>query len=249
MIKITLSLLFLWILSSCGSINIEKRKHTKGFYLSSAKTNQKTEKTIISNLSEGKNKIENSSLAINEEKILFELPIIDSTIKDKSTFCDTIVLRNGAVLAVHILEKTDTTIMYSLCEGDDDSEVIIPRETIKFIKYKEGNFEQLTQNRETYRSKQNKNVTNPKEENLFVFILLSVLGSISLTIIAGLLLILAYVGTTGILLTFLIFLIVALSFYLFLLMIFRNKEKPKFLLLYALVFGIPFGIISYFLFN
>lgn len=248
MIKLTLTLLLLCIFSSCGSLNIEKRKHTKGFYHSSSKTNQKVEKTFTTTLSEGKDKIENSSFSLSEEKIISNSVIIDSTINDKSKFCDTIVLRNGAILSVHILEKTDSTLMYSLCEGDDDSEVIIPIENVKLIRYKEGKFDVLNQKNETKKTKTK--IEKPgKRENLLIYILGTIVASIALTIMAGMLLILAALGTYGILFSFLVFLIVAFSFYLFLLMIYRKRPKPKFLLFYALSFGVPFGIIAYFLFN
>lgn len=250
MIKLTLTLLLLCIFSSCGSLNIEKRKHTKGFYLCSATTNQKVEKTFTTTLSEGKDKIENSSFALTEEKIISKSEIIDSTISDKSKFCDTIVLRNGAILSVHILEKTDSTLMYSLCEGDDDSEVIIPIENVKLIRYKEGKFEVLNQKNDPSKNryvkpKKNINDVSKKEDYTLIRILSIFIGSLALTILAGLLLVLAYLGTSGIFFAFLVFLIVALSFYLFLKLV--NRKKSKYYLLAAFLFGLPFAIISYFL--
>lgn len=249
MIKLTLTLLLLCVFSSCGSLNIEKRKYTQGFYHSSSKSNQKVEKTLPFNISERKDKIENSSLAITEEKIESEPIIIDSTFKDTNENCDTLVLKNGDVLAVNILEQTDSTLRYNMCEGEDYSEKNISNASIKYIKYRHGEFDVSKDKAYT----KNKKEEDKKGGNLFVKILLMILVSIVLTISAGMGLVLVWIFTSGIFLGFLTFLVVSFSFYIFLLLIknlFKGKGSPcRNCFLFSMLFGLPFGIVCYFIFK
>lgn len=249
MIKLTFTLLLLCVFSSCGSLNIEKRKHSKGFYLSPTKSNQKVEKTLPINMSERKDKFEKSSLSITEEKIESEPIIIDSTFNETNENCDTLVLKNGDVLAVNILEQSDSTLRYRMCQGEDHSEKKISNESIKYIKYKYGEFDESKDQAYT----KNKKEEDKKGSRLFVKILLMILVSIVLTISAGMGLVLIWIFTSGLFLGFLTFIVVTFSFYTFLLIIkslFKGKGSPcRNCFLFSMLFGLPFGIVCYFIFK
>ncbi len=131
------------ILTSCAtskSVNtihlIQKRKYTKGWHFNQVRNNN-----ISSNDESNKQKsnLDGSINSINNLSIP-KIQQINPTHYDNSE-CDTIILNDGKIVRVNILNTTPTIVRYTKCESEDTTELILAKEEIKALQYANGDFE------------------------------------------------------------------------------------------------------------
>jgi hypothetical protein len=166
------------ILASCGTSNtvtsnhfLQKRKYTSGWHFNHSIKG-------LSSHEESINDVANLESSINSIIKVEEPLILENTTSIEESECDTIMLKNGQIVRVNIINTTDTTIRYTACDSDDQTELIMAKENVKALQYANGNFEFI---RKAPIKKSEKVLTPVKYRTLLVFAIQSlVLAAVSL---------------------------------------------------------------------
>jgi hypothetical protein len=142
------------------------------------------------------NKVTSSySESINEEDI--ETSIISSKIRTaepinlentnpiEQSECDTIILNNGQIIRVNIINTPSTLVRYTKCDSEDQTELILAKEEVKALQYANGDFEFIKHNNLQNKSRNESPLEKPynlkksgKVLLVTTLVLLSVLGMV-----------------------------------------------------------------------
>ncbi len=129
------------IFASCSTSNtvtsnhfLQKRKYTSGWHFN----NQQRE---VSSKSESINETSNPESSISSKIKTAEPLNLENTNPIEQSECDTIILNNGQIVRVNIINTTDTLVHYTKCDSEDLTEFTIEKEKVKALQYANGDFE------------------------------------------------------------------------------------------------------------
>ncbi|MEY3237290.1 MAG: hypothetical protein RI883_1391 [Bacteroidota bacterium] len=130
-----------FILASCSTSNtvtsnhfFQKRKYTSGWNL-----NHSTK--IVSSNEESINETPNPESSISSKIKTAEPLNLENTNPIEQSECDTIILNNGQIVRVNIINTTATLVRYTKCDSEDQTELILAKEEVKALQYANGDFE------------------------------------------------------------------------------------------------------------
>ncbi len=150
--RILLSILALSIITSC---TVQKRHYRKGYEVTFGKSKiNQPKKTVLENNNSEVAKFEESEMAIQNNQTALtastENKAETKTLAKKHNVfnlsrkvnnddtCDMVFLRNGNTINAKILEINTTEVKYKNCNNQDGPLIIIDKNSIKSITYKNG---------------------------------------------------------------------------------------------------------------